>query len=85
VSEPIPKDDAMAITSIYKLSSVKEVIAEQGTHGESRIRYAFSVVGVNGKPLVSISYEAREGAEKVREQMTDAVSEALQTMPFHVR
>jgi hydroxymethylglutaryl-CoA reductase len=62
--------------SIYKLTAVRGSTAETNGGG---MHYGFSVTGVIGKPLVSFSYDTREAAEKAREQMNDAVSQALQS------
>jgi hypothetical protein len=68
--------------STYKLTAVRGTTADTNGGG---MHYGFSVIGVIGKPLVSFSYDTREAAEKAREQMTDAVSGALQIVPLFVR
>jgi hypothetical protein len=61
----------------YELSSVFSI-----TESGSRVLHGFSVVGINGRPLVAFNYETEEEAAAAREQMRQAIATAKSIVPY---
>jgi hypothetical protein len=62
----------------YDLSPVFSITESNG----GRVLHGFSVVGINGRPLVAFNYATEEEAAAAREQMRQAIATAKSIVPY---
>jgi hypothetical protein len=62
----------------YELGPVFSTTESNG----GRVLHGFSVIGINGRPLVAFNYETEEEAAAAREQMRQAIATAKSIVPY---
>ena len=65
---------------VYNLSKVDSTI--EGVIGP--LRYGFNIIGVHGRPLVTLAFETRDEAESAHKAMLEIVATAKLIKPHTI-